>query len=61
MSQRASRFILSLSFLALALAVAAQEGAETKKSMPVEQMVKVIADQPVLANNSFITTTASGP
>jgi hypothetical protein len=38
-----------------ALAVLAQEGKEPeeKKAMPVDRMVKVILDQPVLAENSF--------
>lgn len=46
---------LALVLFALALPALAQEGAtpKQKESMPVEQMVKVILDQPALANNSF--------
>ena len=46
---------LGFALLALALPALAQEGAapEEKKSMPVEQMVKLILEQPVLAENSF--------
>lgn len=48
-----SRSLLMTGALALAFAALAQENSETKKTMPVEQMVKAIAEQPVLAGNSF--------
>jgi hypothetical protein len=47
------RTILAAAMFVFAFLTLAQESPQAKKAMPVEQMIKAIQEQPVLAENSY--------